>query len=444
MGLLGEIYSFGNRTRNRLKGLLDDPKGYLQQTADQTANTLRDMTGANETAQQFALRDKINAGDKNALAQYRNLEKTIQNKLFDVALNFNPAAVGMFIGKGAKTWDAAAAAEAEKRLAAGDDARKVWSELGVFRGPDGHLRQEIDDSAAKVTRTLSTLKNGGSDGFPVESLTYAKRPDGYDLSLQKVGAKTTNDFFSINAADESVVRGALPDHIANKVISGASDGPSFIGSDLFDAHQLNSRFKFDGFNALPVQNAINHNPLFNAYNLDEYVQVNPKLGIGGSLAKMDTGDSVITTGLGDQRGTLLHELQHAIQQREGWAKGGSPETMMLEFEDMAAKKKAEAKQLWELGRRNDPLDPGSVVKPGAIKRATQAEKAAKDYEAQIAHMQSFPELQHDAYRRLAGEAEARATQARMNMDMAQRRATFPLDSYDVPVNQLIIRGGLLK
>ena len=95
MGLLGEIYSFGNRTRNRLKGLLDDPKGYLQQTADQTANTLRDMTGANETAQQFALRDKINAGDKNALEQYRNLEKTIQNKLFDVALNFNPAAVGM-------------------------------------------------------------------------------------------------------------------------------------------------------------------------------------------------------------------------------------------------------------------------------------------------------------------------------------------------------------
>lgn len=95
MGLLGEIYSFGNRTRNRLKGLLDDPKGYIQQTADQTANTLRDMTGANETAQQFALRDKINAGDKNALAQYRNLEKTIQNKLFDVALNFNPAAVGM-------------------------------------------------------------------------------------------------------------------------------------------------------------------------------------------------------------------------------------------------------------------------------------------------------------------------------------------------------------
>ena len=45
------------------------------------------------------------------------------------------------------------------------------------------------------------------------------------------------------------------------------------------------------------------------------------------------------------------------------------------------------------------------------------------------------------YHRLAGEAEARATQARMNMDMPQRLATFPEDSYDVPMDQLIVRYG---
>lgn len=45
-----------------------------------------------------------------------------------------------------------------------------------------------------------------------------------------------------------------------------------------------------------------------------------------------------------------------------------------------------------------------------------------------------------AYRLLAGEAEARATQARIPLDAAQRRALFPEDSYDVPINQLIIRG----
>jgi len=305
MGLLGEIYSFGNRTRNKLRGLLDDPKGYLQQTADQTANTLRDMTGANETAQQFALRDKINAGDKNALEQYRNLEKTIQNKLFDVALNFNPAAVGMFIGKGAKTWDAAAAAEAEKRLSAGDDARKVWSELGVFRGPDGHLRQEIDDSKISVFAPIK------------------KEDFGRDL------------------------------------VRDAKLGSSLDHDALYDAYHIE---------ALPTEVRISADAKSN-YQPPKY------------------GEKIDASGWNEEnlKSNLIHEIQHAIQQREKFAPGGTP-----------------------LSSERNNLD------------------------------------RFAAYWRNAGEAEARATQARMNMDMAQRRATFPLDSYDVPVNQLIIRGGLLK
>ena len=45
----------------------------------------------------------------------------------------------------------------------------------------------------------------------------------------------------------------------------------------------------------------------------------------------------------------------------------------------------------------------------------------------------------DAYKRLAGEAEARAVEARMKFTPEQRRATFPLDSYDVPLDSLIIK-----
>lgn len=45
----------------------------------------------------------------------------------------------------------------------------------------------------------------------------------------------------------------------------------------------------------------------------------------------------------------------------------------------------------------------------------------------------------EQYRRLAGEAEARAVQARLNLTPAQRRALFPEESYDVPVNQLIVK-----
>ena len=45
-----------------------------------------------------------------------------------------------------------------------------------------------------------------------------------------------------------------------------------------------------------------------------------------------------------------------------------------------------------------------------------------------------------AYRRQTGEAQARATQDRMNMNMQQRRDTYPLAGYklsDISLDQLI-------
>jgi len=41
--------------------------------------------------------------------------------------------------------------------------------------------------------------------------------------------------------------------------------------------------------------------------------------------------------------------------------------------------------------------------------------------------------------RMAGEAESRAVQARMNMTPEERLAKFPFESYDVPINELVIR-----
>jgi hypothetical protein len=48
----------------------------------------------------------------------------------------------------------------------------------------------------------------------------------------------------------------------------------------------------------------------------------------------------------------------------------------------------------------------------------------------------------DAYRRLTGEAQARSTQDRMNLNMQQRRDNYPLAGdklSDIPLNQLINR-----
>lgn len=43
------------------------------------------------------------------------------------------------------------------------------------------------------------------------------------------------------------------------------------------------------------------------------------------------------------------------------------------------------------------------------------------------------------YKRLAGEAESRLTQKRMDLTPAQRAEQYPIDEFDVPVEQQIVR-----
>lgn len=232
MGLLGEIYSFGNRTRNKLRGLLDDPKGYLQQTADQTANTLRDMTGANETAQQFALRDKINAGDKNALAQYRNLEKTIQNKLFDVALNFNPAAVGMTAWHGSPhkfdKFDLAKIGTGEGAQAYGHGAYLAESPQVAkeYQLALGNKPSAVDDFAGFEAQA-AIAKNGGSAKKAISWLesrkkvtdeakqflmpgAYEKQMADFDEAIRRIQSgevsKNAGQLYKTDIPDEAVAR----------------------------------------------------------------------------------------------------------------------------------------------------------------------------------------------------------------------------------------------
>ena len=107
------------------------------------------------------------------------------------------------------------------------------------------------------------------------------------------------------------------------------------------------------------------------------------------------------------KSTTLHELQHAIQEKEGWARGGSPEQMKEEALAML---------------RRD-------VASGEIGSTEQA-------------MAMLPMAQNNAYRRLTGEAQARATQDRMNMNMQQRRDNYPLAGdklSDIPLKNLINR-----
>jgi hypothetical protein len=295
---------------------------------------------------------------------------------------------GMFIGPGAKTWDAQAAKKAQTMAAKGIDPKTIWNETGTFKGPDGMWRQEIDDSAARMQMdwldSARISRRGGGAPYVVdEVIDHPKLMDAYnDIGDVAVFPNKSKDLgASYNTTDDSIT------------------------------------IKFGDQNKFTPARV-------------------PTTGQRSSLEEI--GDS------GSPPSNLLHELQHAIQQREGFAQGGTPTGLMEALRNDAVDMRRAASKLDSSAWRNDPLGPAELLKPGARKRALEMERQAQKLENWAGRIDTFGDgYAHDAYRHLAGEAEARATQARMNMNMAQRREVFPLDSYDVPIDQLIVRRGLL-
>jgi len=357
-----------------LLGLLADPVGSVKRT----------LKKANDDAaiQYGLLKDAVREDPKNAIG-VGPANQALQNQAGRFASeNIGPL---MFIGKGAKVWDALAAKKAEDLASKGVEPRQIWSETGTWKGPDGQWRQEIPDNAAKMD---------------VHHTNYTKLPD---------------------FLDHKSLYDAYPSAQDVNIKSSHLDGGTYRA----------------GPNLIEVQDP--------AWNID----ANPK-----SLA--------------------THELQHWIQNKEGWAQGGGPEMFSQQSDAKLARDALSWRQ--EILRQREQA-PGSDIHHIDAKVADQyREMGAPDWipsrdardlatQPNVLFPQHYPNSEGgfndlnelvktygldnrttpytpmEAYQRLAGEAEARATQSRLGLDAAQRRAIFPEDSYDVPINQLIMRRG---
>lgn len=202
-----------------------------------------------------------------------------------------------------------------------------------------------------------------------------------------------------------------------------SDKGSQITDEVFSGIKSNQEFQGT------ASEALTHPELYAAYpdvaNIKSGLYANP-VQEGSYHVPTDT---ILAggAGTGSQRSVMLHELQHAIQQREGFSGGASPNSpysagvrdrmIQDQFEQLKA------------ATRYDPTNPYSS--PNALTDEELLQMAIRNTDAEngAGRMQ--------AYRLAAGEAEARAVQNRMNMTPEQRLETYPIQSYDVPVNQLI-------
>jgi len=134
----------------------------------------------------------------------------------------------------------------------------------------------------------------------------------------------------------------------------------------------------------------------------------------------------------EAQSVMLHELQHGVQNIEGFAGGGSTA-------QFPSKQDINDAQIINnlILKGNNPSQAIKWVQKN-LGRRPSAKAIDLGMKSDVNFSTMLPA--NEQYRRLAGEAEARAVEARMNMTPAQRSEAFPLKSYDVPINELILRG----
>ncbi|MDO5288544.1 MAG: PLxRFG domain-containing protein [Pseudomonadota bacterium] len=267
------------------------------------------------------------------------------------------SAAFMFGGQRAQTANQHALDSAKARIEAGEDAEAVRQDTGWHKGTDGKWRFEIDDSQAQWNKYGLRRKN----------LTFG---------------------------------------------------------DVYD--RLRERGLFHS-----VGNLLKHDRLFAAYPQLRGMLVTPETGVGNASFVEETDAAKRAQGvLGEVRirrdlpldealSSMLHELQHAVQNAEGFARGGSP----LEF--------------------SDDMLPQDVVRAAEEKRQRGMDmiggrKHWDGIELQREANQMLEQARIDAYRKLAGEIEARNTQARAGLSADERRATAPSSTQDIADSEAIV------
>jgi hypothetical protein len=239
------------------------------------------------------------------------------------------------------------------------------------------------ESFADAATTLLPLAKGTKD-FPAGLSFIGPNSKGWDKVAAELAAKKLDEGVDPKQVWQEHMIGRMPSgHLFSEIDdSGAKFNLNNAPLDAYGAQEM------------PIYDALNHNNLQKEYpDLESLSALHfPSEQYRG--ASFDPKDKVITFGheaMNQGKSVSLHELQHAIQNKEGWARGGAPEQMKEEALAML---------------RRD-------VASGEIASTEQA-------------IEMLPMAQYNAYRRLTGEAQARATQDRLDMDMAQRRESYPL------------------
>lgn len=186
-----------------------------------------------------------------------------------------------YAGRNAENADLDALHEAERYEMQGVDAETIRQKTGWFRGADGKWRWEIDDSGTETDTKWNFLRN----------------PD----------AKRYNELFE---------KAYLYD--------------TATAEDLNELQILDKNLKGVRKSPLYLDEIVRHDKLFEAYPALRDVKVCFEANTGNKEGSYHPGENefVLRTGLKLEpeklKNTIIHEIQHAIQEQERFARGANP------------------------------------------------------------------------------------------------------------------------
>ena len=233
----------------------------------------------------------------------------------------------------------------------------------------------------------------------------------------------------------------------NKFSSLADKKPRFEIDDSGAKFNFESSFDLNEIrkskgNMVKVSDLVRHDELFKQYPWAKDIKVNIDSKYDG--ASFNPKTNVINFNpklLGSENkpleSTLLHEIQHAIQEREGFARGGSPDQFntikevqsdLFPLQEKLRQTKTDIEKAIDLGYGKNVINELRKTERQLADKISALNKQLNNYVDPAT-----------SYKRLSGEVEARDVQSRIDLSPEQRLATQPYASQNVPVKDQIVR-----
>lgn len=317
-----------------------------------------------------------------------------------------PAIASMFIGPKSKAWDETSHALALRMEKEGAHPREIWKQTMNWRQPSGQWAQEISDASSwytpdkakaealkryrveadKLVQARGIFKDALGIRGIYDDLTREAAPQLIQPKASTLSTREWND--KTKALKESLKQQAIDEYKSS--LKTPLDDLSIDAFRAMPSWQLerqveNYQPKYHGLTrpsdvnikGVMYKDILSHPDLFAAYPSKEFapfrLRTGREMGVANATYNPSTDEITLSSTSPDKRSSLLHEMQHSIQNLEGWEGGASPDQFKA----------------------------------------------------------SSPLLSTELYRRNLGEGMARATQARRDITLPDRRHLFPADSFSL-------------